>query len=231
MNRGIKSIFCVMLVVTLIFAMSSCNNSNGKNKEAVPKTATITYSNGTIETAVYETDNEGRKTKQTINQNDEAESWSTFEYDAKGNMIKQTNYEKDGSVLDYTVYEYDDNSNKIKDVWYLNDSSQTSIYEYDNDKLIKVSIYDANGAFARYVLYTYKDDLVEKTCFYNAQDTLTYEVNFEYDKKGRKIKETITIDSGNDIVITSEYDSKGNVIKETCVNGSGEEIYIATYTY
>ena len=75
-------------------------------------------------------------------------SYTLYDYDAKGNLVREELYTGTGNKLSINEYEYDSNNNKIKFLQYdANGNLTTSlIYEYDtNGNETKESMYDAYG--------------------------------------------------------------------------------------
>ena len=97
-----------------------------------------------------------------------------YEYDSKGNKIKDIMYDDLDNELVYIYeYEYDSNYNVIKETDYSKDGlSSVHIYEYNNGKRTSSKRYDANNE-------------------------LTGREEYYYDDEGRKIKTIIFDKAGN----------------------------------
>ena len=112
-----------------------------------------------------------------------------YDYDDKGNLLKEiyTDYDGSKSITDYT---YDTNGNCIKEV-----------YTYsDGDKYIYDYTYDTNGNLIKEV-YTRDDGAKEVS-------------DYTYDTNGNLIKEIYTDYDGDKSIYDYTYDDHGNLIKE-----------------
>jgi len=146
------------------------------------------------------------------------------EYELKGNVksLEYATYEaidksgeiiadKEPTYLGVTKILFDKNGNKTE--WNNNRKiptgimSDKSIYIYDGDKLIKEEYYDSDN---KKVLYTY-----------------------EYNKEGYKSKKIKIMDNGETIdKVIYEYNSKGKLIKETeDMSDLSPDLMVSTYKY
>ena len=146
------------------------------------------------------------------------------EYELKGNVksLEYATYEaidksgeiiadKEPTYLGVTKILFDKNGNKTE--WNNNRKiptgimSDKSIYIYDGDKLIKEEYYDSDN---KKVLYTY-----------------------EYNKEGYKSKKIKIMDNGETIdKVIYEYNSKGKLIKETeDMSDLSPDPMVSTYKY
>lgn len=102
-----------------------------------------------------ENDENGNRVKQyrySADGNGSIDYLYLWEYDAKGQVVKHSNYEGGSDLLYYYVYEYDENGNLLKYTNY--DENDTVLYyytyEYDeNGNRIKESMYDSNDILVR----------------------------------------------------------------------------------
>ncbi len=184
----------------------------------------------------YKYDNAGRLTK-TINPlGFEAQ----YFYDAAGNKVKEVNAE--GKE---TIFEYDTQGNLIKTIdalggvtlmEYNADSKLTMVvdqegkelkYQYDlNGRLIKTidgngnEIRNEYGALFKPNCFTCSGKDVSKIIY------PTFSKEFEYDARGRKIKETDILSKTEHYDTLFEYDKAGNLVKKTDAEGNA-----VTYEY
>ncbi len=104
-------------------------------------------------------------------------SYSAEEYDADGNLIKESHYHEDGTIKHYSVYKYDSDGNKIKHICYNEDgiSNQNFSYEYDSKgNKIKTVCYK-DGKIDHYWIYEYSPfGHVTKSRCYSGDGTLEY---------------------------------------------------------
>ena len=73
-----------------------------------------------------------------------------YKYDSDGNIIEESSYVPEGSLLFKTIYKYDSNGNKVEWLEYdlLGSLSGKSIYKYDSKNRIIESIsYDLESKF------------------------------------------------------------------------------------
>lgn len=154
------------------------------------------------------------------------------EYELKGNVksLEYATYEaidKSGEIvaneeptyLGVTKILFDKNGNKTE--WNNNRKiptgimSDKSIYIYDGNKLIKEEYYDSDN---KKVLYTYeynKEGYKSKKIKIMDNGETIDKVIYEYNSKGKLIKETEDISdlSPDSMVSTYKYDEKGNLIE------------------
>lgn len=84
-----------------------------------------------------------------------------YTYNDRNTLIKEVEYNPDGSVYSYTVYE-EDEKGRAKNMAHhypdgtLHINCDVNSYEYDNeDRLIKMGIYDKDANSRGYIIYTY----------------------------------------------------------------------------
>lgn len=164
-----------------------------KNTEADPEISRYVYvydANGYLATANY-TGHDGY------------EASYTFEYDDKGNIVKQT------YVDEYDTYEflmtYDSKGNMI---------GQEIIYNGESQVLNIAITYDDNGRVVKEV----------GTYSYGAQESFDY----TYDDNGNCTREVFTNASGEQSTHDFTYDEHGNVINEVFTDSDGSVQYVNT---
>lgn len=158
-----------------------------------------------------------------------------YDYDDKGNMIKEGWFKESGDLEYFCEYEYDANGNNSKQILYSWNSSPSN-------EILK---YDENGNKTESISYT-TDDVIEsyaeydahgkpvKILYYDADGVVcsAYECECEYDTNGNLIKE-MNHDGAGTVFSTKqyEYDTNGNVTKEMSYDESGAVSSTTQYEY
>ena len=179
----------------------------------------------------YELDSAGRPTKTTAVTDGQAESVKEMEYDAVGNVVRQTNFDAEGSKASVFEYTYDDNNNQTKFVNCGADGKQISVitYEYDeNGYLISESYRSDDYAYT----IRHENDADGKeiaSVQYDADGSEISKAEYEYDSEGRLISLTQDYHFGDEasgsIKVEHEYDERGNDVKEVCYDADGSIRY------
>jgi hypothetical protein len=78
-----------------------------------------------------------------------------FEYDERGNKIKDLIYNYDDALIAKIYYRYDDENRMIEQEEEDLDHYQLTTYEYEGSKLVKNSAYDKDKNLLSYTTYTY----------------------------------------------------------------------------
>lgn len=165
--------------------------------------------------------------------------YGVIEYDAFGNMIKNTtyadypDYPEGRSLYAVTAYKYDASGNKIKDeaVSYKKDgtTSEYSINVYDGVKKWHVT-YGSDGTLRMkfFVEYNASGKVIKEFDYYNNGNIKAY---IEYDASGENCKRKLYYDrEGMFIDKYIEYDAAGNTSKETTYNSDGSVLTRTTYS-
>lgn len=210
-------------------------DSNGN----IIKTTGCTADGSILEETGYEYDDAGNMTKQIFYSADEntndAWSWSEFEYNTAGDVIKETDYDENGVVIIYDEYEYDQKGNLIREsIHNKNTGHYEYEYEYDSNKNLtkktsyegdrnllgwEESKYDRNGNKIKYIKYS-------------ADGNADYQEEYQYDGVGNKVEYTAYDGTGNKSEWSKyEYDQNGNMIKETNYNPDGSVASWKEYQY
>ena len=127
----------------------------------------------------------------------------TFEYDAKGNIIRQT-YEDVTGMYEY-LSTYDENGYLIVQEGRYGTESYSCTVSYS---------FDDKGRVVR-ELYTYMDDRQES-------------FDYTYDAKGNLVKQVYTDFNGDQNTYDFGYDEHGNVISEVFTDYDGSVYYVKT---
>ena len=159
-------------------------------------------------------------------------------YDAKGNKIKESYYNQNGSIgntyskdVDKRTFKYDSKGKIIEEVVYSGDGPRISvknIYVYDEKgNKIETNLYWGDGRFNQKIKFNYdeKGRNIETLWASNQKKTC------KYDDKGNMI-ETMTNANGSfSYKYKYKYDTKGNYIELVECNVDGSIIIKHTYKY
>ncbi|MBN1799549.1 MAG: hypothetical protein JW822_13320 [Spirochaetales bacterium] len=179
---------------------------------------------------------------------------TVFEYDAKGNVIKEINFSwtalENGSWMTilYWEYEYDDRNNIIKAIkhscingnGYLEPPGRivySHLYKntYDaKNNLISVEWYDEkNKCVLTYTEYAYGEgcNVAVLTEYAVQKGERLLQKEIEYDDKGRSIKETEYINGEKRSIDVKEYDLDGRIIKDQRQDENGRVFCYFIYKY
>ena len=146
-------------------------------------------------------DGEGRLLRNCYNFNggEDAEYCVENSYDAKGQLVRQQDYDAEGAPLNRTEWTYDGKGNQIREQYYTQNGEPGDWTEHT---------YDAEGK-----------DLGWQ--YYNADGSLGGRTEYTYDEQGNRIREQYYAD-GEHIrgTMTYTYDSGG---RQTGKEGYGED--------
>lgn len=145
-------------------------------------------------------------------------------YDAKGNIIKTTEYNPDGSIFGKTVYTYRTKRNKTVVTSHNYDTlaeltgKEVSTFDAKGNKISDVSYYD-DGSIRHKETYTYdaKGNIAEMG-YYDPHGPDTATVIYTCNDRGNVTEEVWYNANGSfrgKTVYTYEYDSAGNWIKRS----------------
>ena len=183
--------------------------------------------------SVSECNEKGQEIKYTRYNADGSISWyDLYERDSNGNMIKLSSYEADGSISFWQVYEYDANGNNIKMTVYRKDGKIGSIYEYEynSNQKIKSTEYYPDGSLKNVIEYGSNQIKIKESDY--SQGGILYSVT-EYSATGKKAKVTYygASDSTGVKPVVNEYDDSEKLIKSTQYNSDGSIDYWYIYEY
>jgi len=160
----------------------------------------------------------------------------TYEYDEKGRLVKETSDSSMGEEVNssfWNVYIYNDDGQMIEEQWWDNyegkDAMSTRItYEYDDQgKCIiehreEFCIEDDGSRdkentlrLVQDVKYIYKSGKLVQENVYDELGELRSSTKYEYDDKGRMVKETEGMYDNSNPYIVYEYDDQGLLISKT----------------
>jgi len=127
-----------------------------------------------------------------------------YTYDGEGNLLTVVKTDDDGNIVDSTEYEYDSKGNVTSMTWLAFDSTSYNYvnYEYDsNGEKIKES-----GDLYTYE-YEYSDGQLIRVKYYDADGNYGSTTEYAYDEYGRVISaDTDSVSGGiSDMNVTYEY--------------------------
>jgi YD repeat-containing protein len=112
---------------------------------------------------LYEYNAQNKVTKYTVNVNNKLNSYITYEYNDKGNLIAQIDYNGDGTVSEKTIFEYTGES-------------------------YKVSRYGGPTTLMGYTMIEVQNGLKMKETLYYTDNQPIYSINYTYDSYKNMIK-------------------------------------------
>ena len=153
-----------------------------------------------------------------------------FEY-SNGKLLKMKRYEPDGSLQSYTTYEYNNIGNLIRQNVYNPDHELLSDSEYDvNGNQIRWSVYGSDGSLEMNFISEYGDNgnLRQRRIYqYDWLSSLE-----EYDDNGKKIRRTdYSVLFSYDYYTVFEYNKREQVSLETVYYPDSSQNYYITYEY
>jgi len=139
------------------------------------------------------------------------------------------------SISEYSEFEYDDALRLIKKLNYFINSGNPQltsyqVYEYENEKIVKLSTFNPQGLLTMYHDYTYdeRDNLTRDDQYSNNMDVkLLYTTLYEFDNKKNPYQ--VFACEGN----PGKYTNGNNIIKESSIsyNGLFENHSSRSYVY
>ena len=193
-----KKLTLVIAVIMLVCALCSCGNNN-------TTTTTTTTIQHTGEKLICQ------KVYRTQHNNDGSTTKTTYEYiyNEKDELLRQTDYDENGNVVNKYEYEYDENGTLVYDVAYINGAK---FHEYQ---------YDHKGNMTSEIIYN-----PDGSIFSSTSHTYTYDI--EYYPDGSISTETCYMESLEGFYYFKGYDMRGNLVESTY---RGERYVTITYDY
>lgn len=153
-----------------------------------------------------------------------------YKFSAQGLLLEQTITQNSSSYTYYgrTVYEYDSDNLKAKETTYNEngDIEDYTIYEYEGKKLVKKSCYNGKDELNKYYVYKYSNNGLSESYYdshNNESEGLSLSRYAEYDKNSALIKYYEEFE--NDVPVDGydyEYNASGNLIGIKSLNNSVE---------
>lgn len=186
-------------------------------------------------------------------------SFTEYQYDETGNMIRQIGYDGDGNVettriisyddgswirqkeydedgeLSFTAKaEYDENGNLVKVTIFEDDKKYWFTYQYDEqNRMIGSKDYDDEGNLSgRYQMRYDDDDHMTEQTYYDKDGTVSSVNKYEYDDDGNRVLMSYYDGDGN---LTVEYryyyDEDGNLTENNYFSSYGDYSFRTKYKY
>lgn len=218
------------IILSISFVLMVGCSSVQENKTNETETSSLVGETNEIETSYQE--NSTTKPPYLLNtikvfdSNDVIIRSEKYEYDDKGNILKQTIYDADNHAKEWYAYSYDDNSNIIKEEsFYLNEDGTSEIKCYEseyNEKNQKTyETFSIDGSIlgkTKFDLYDSNGNIIKKSSLNPLVESSTEIISwtiYDYDIDGLCIKET-------------HYNKTGEVSSET-INSKTDMGYSSTY--
>lgn len=204
-----KKLTFVLAIILLVSALSACGNTD-TTTTTTTTTSTVTQPNGEklICQKVFSTqyNSDGSTTKTT----------HEYIYNEKDELVKQTDYDENGNVVNKYEYEYDENGTLIYETAYI-DGAKSHEYEYDHQgNMTSETTYNPDGSVSASAThaYTYDNDYYSdgrpsvETCYIDSLEGYYYSKH--YDMRGNLVESFYR--GENPVTTTYEYDANGNCI-------------------
>ncbi len=184
-------------------------------------TKTDTDSDGNLNINYY--DSKGNLVENFIWDDDEKVSHSVMTYSETNQLIQKENISPDGQSNTVESYKYN-NENSVE---------QKTVSEYEDGKLKKSTMYDADNKCTGYSLSFYNEaDLLTKIERYDSADKLIEYFMYEYNDESQNIKySAYTSDAVLTKYTTFDYNDEGKVSQEKYFDGNNELLSYYTFEY
>lgn len=171
--------------------------------------------------------------KRTFDAQDNLTDKITYEYDTKGNLIRENYFKNRETVVHSIAYEYDANNNKLIETYYTGTDELVSVtkYNYLNNLLINVATFP-KGADVEYA----------ETKMYDAKGNLTYNKVTD-NSVNSEMEEKMNFDTNNNMIssmiyqngtliqsVTNTYNDTNQLIQTTLTKQNGT-VETKTYEY
>ena len=227
-----KSIINALFFFYLIIFLNGCKDNPVGNSSPIPNSIkNISTSNEDFTEYHY---NGKFLVKKEMIWRGELMTSITFTYN-KGQLVRKDDSSTAAGIplVSYLTYEYSTDNKLIKTIVYIKVQedykySGHTLYEYDNNKLMKHSFYNVNNELRNYHILKYNNDNIIEDAQYDADNKLQYLETYEYDNKINPLTKDMSF-------ISAFTMSKNNIINwiNTYYTVSPPNIYISTsnYTY
>ncbi len=181
-------------------------------------------------------------TSEDSNVDGDADSITTYTYDADGNQLTESEYTNgDGDADSITTYTYDTDGNQLTKSEDTNgdggaDSIKIYAYDADGNQLTRSRDENADDNAIEYLNRTYNSDgnLLGGSEDYDADGTADFIETYTYDANGIMLTSSYCEPDERDFCQTETYtyDADGNRVRESLdTNGDSVANRITTYTY
>lgn len=159
----------------------------------------------------------------------------TYEYDKKGNLIKENIFLREETIQFVTSYRYDEKNRKIEET--SHDGKGNFIYrtnfEFNGDKLASVETIDSDEkTLVKIDKYTYDNNgnRVKEYSFRTADKLETVE-DYTYNENNKRTSWVLTQNNELKAKITFSYDEKGNLTESITSDSKDNQLEAVSYAY
>lgn len=162
---------------------------------------------------------------------------TTYLYDGNDNVIDETTYNSENTVVGKTLFEYDSKNNKIKEGHVSgHDTLTISIDVVYNEKneIVKIIALKSDKSVHYSYTYTYNNvgKISESLYFYSRKPkSINERTTYKYDDKDSLIETTIYQDGAINLTKEFRYDKKGNLIQTTVNSPDNKQHEEHTFKY
>ena len=231
-----RTAFIIMAVLSLVL-LASCSGdkaATAQNKSDAPiDYITVYAADGNLEGYLeFEYDSNGNET--TYGMQDTNHAWIWFyvnTYDENGNKTEMAQYDASGNKLISFLYENNDDGKPISQRTIYSDENlmeQSCVYEYEGEKLAKVTHNDGT-----YYIYEYdKNGNQTSEKYFTSDGTLVRTFKSDYDKNGNNTKTSFVYEDGSiESYSTYEFNNKGEITFGYDYDKNGDLINKMEYHY
>lgn len=224
--KRLLTVFLAMLAVCSVIFVSACgSNTNG--------TSTSTYKDVFADHVIKERYENGNAKRVVYYRPDGSVNFE-YGYNEYGRKTKETFYDTDGVMKEYSVYEYSKKGFLLKASGYDKNGALSGVAEYAGRKSgespKKFTAYSANGNIAKVFEYNEAGHIISETLYDSDGKKARYRA---YLGTGVEDDSTLTEEIRYDMLNGEEtyhhkyeYDSNGRLIKDTAIPGAS-----MTYEY
>jgi hypothetical protein len=177
-----------------------------------------------LESAVYESGAEGVVTRMLYNNRGVLQSSKIIVNTSFGKPETVSVIDSEGGVQTTSSYEYDADGNKVK--WMVADNGgvtlSETLYQYENNLLMKIEIYNAGGKLQESFNNEYADGKLDRTNNNDADGNLKYGTEYGYDGDNLVSEKYLRSNGSTYRTVIFSNDDKGNPVKEEFFDGNGD---------
>ncbi len=121
-----------------------------------------------------------------------------YKYDERGNVILNSEFDKDGNMLYKNEYKYDENGNRVYYAYYDGEGKQTSVFENEyNENGVMLSEKYLNESGYGKITYNERGEVLADThCGTDGTLERHTEYKYKYDETGEKMLEKEVFENG-----------------------------------
>lgn len=185
------------------------------------------------------TKDDGRlKMEETYNSNGLLFSTIIYEYDEKGQLVKQAEFGINDDPTGYKSFEYDESGRKTLMTSFVAETGKDyseeyrTSYEYDSDGNITKAVSTIDGKTVSVTAYEYKNGLLIDEKNYEGESFVASEYKYEYDADGHKTR-CVRIDNmeGDTTENRYTYTSSGLLLADLSYGDDGRVISRTEHSY